>query len=571
VSNKKQTSPLLFVLLIAAACALLAFFFYHKKQSVPDFSSTSTEVANVITATHLPAGVKLASDQTFNVSIGAEVPTLDPQKIQDNVSARVADDLYESLVTENEEGDIVPGLAISWNLSSDSLVYTFQIRTDAKFSDGAPITADDVVFSIRRLVDPKVASPYSELITMVKNARAVIDGKEKLETLGIQALDKNTVQITLIARTPYFIKIMANPSLGIVEQKNVVQYGDQFTQPGKLVSSGAYVLKYWKVGDKITAVRNPNYWNNKETVVNTVNYFPISDANSEMQMYQAGQIDYTFDIVADKFKSLIAGQVTGITPREVNAHPYLANYYLDFNLNEAPFKNNPKLRQALSMAIDRDVLARDVTGRGELVSYDIVPNGTMNYTQQTYAWEKLSQAERVAEAKKLYQEAGYSKEHPLTLAFSYNTNILHKKVAVALASMWNKNLGVNVSLTNMEWKVFLAERQAGKYQSARDGWIADYNDPTSFLDLLKSTNPQNMPKYFNPNYDGLLQQAAVEADPKKRFEILQQASSVMMNDYPIAVLYNYVTTHLVKPYIGGYSGRNALDHQYTRDYYILAH
>lgn len=281
-------------------------------------------------------------------------------------------------------------------------------------------------------------------------------------------------------------------------------------------------------------------------------------------MYQADQLDFTYDMPSDKFQDL-----KKTFSSQVHANPYLSTYYIDLNNSIPLFKDNKKLRQALSMAIDRKVMAEKVTGRGELPSYDIVPLGTADYKQQTYNWEKLPAAERVAEAQKLYKEAGYSKEKPLTFDFSYNTNLLHKKIAIALASMWEQNLGVKVKLVNQEWKVFLTERMEGRYQVARDGWIADYNDVSSFLDLFQSTYPQNNAKYKNPKYDALIKQASVESNKEKRQQLFEQASSILMNDYPFISLYTYVTTHLVKSYVGGYTGKNPLDHVRSKNIYII--
>lgn len=515
-------------------------------------------------AADVPAGVKLAKKQIFNVGIGAEVPSLDPQKAQDNVSGRVIFDLFEGLLADNEKGEISAAIASKWEISKDGLLYTFHIRSNAKFSDGSPITSDDVLFSMRRLVDPKIASAYAELINMVKNAAEIATGQKKPEELGVKALDKNTVQFTLIKSCPYFLKIIAFQNLSIVQKANVEKFGDQFTLPGNLVASGAYKLKYWKIGDKITTERNPQYWNNSKTVIDSVNYYPISDVNTELQMFQTGQLDFTYDIPSDKFQDL--KKTLG---NQLKAKPFLSSYYIALNTQTEPLKNNVKLRQALSMAVDRKILTEKVTGRGEMPANDIVPFGMPGYKQQSYSWDKLPPAQRIAEAQKLYKEAGYSREKPLNLSFTYNTNTLHKKIAIALASMWEQNLGVKISLINQEWKVFLTERNQGRFVLARDGWVADYSDPSTFLDLFISHNPQNNPKYKNPKYDELIKKASLETNQNKRSELLQQASAVMLNDYPIISLYTYVTTHLVKNHVGGYTGENPLDHQFTKNFYIV--
>lgn len=472
-------------------------------------------------------------------------------------------------MTEAEDGTIIPGVAERYEVSKDQLTYTFHIRSNAKFSDGSPITADDVVFSIRRIVDPKVASTYSFVAADIVNAEAITNGKIPTDKLGVRALNDKTVEIKLTHPVPYFNKIIAVANFGVVKKQNVTKYGDSFTQPGKLVSSGAYMMSYWKIGDKITLVKNPYYWNASKTVVQTVNFYPIVDTNSELQMYQAGQLDMTYSIAPDKFKSL-----KSTIPNEIKAQPFLSIYYFDLNMQKEPFKSNAKLRQALSMAVDRNILASKVTGRGEIPAYDVVPKGTLDYTQQNYEWSTWPADKRIDVARKLFKEAGYSDKNPLSLTISYNTDVVHKKITLAVASMWTSAFGsksVKVELVNQEWKVFLKTRQQGDFQVARDGWQADYNDASTFLNLFSSTNPQNNSDYKNPQYDELLKKASVESKTAKRKEIMQQASRLMRADYPVIPIYYYVTSHLFKPYIGGYTGKNALDYMYTRSYYVLEH
>lgn len=516
----------------------------------------------------VPKGVKLAKDQVLNLGNGSEVPTLDIQKVEDTQGARVCSDLYEGLLTEAEDGKIIPGIAEKYDISKDHLTYTFHIRNNAKFSDGSPITADDVVFSFRRVVDPKVASTYSFIAGDIVNAEDITNGKLPVEKLGVRAVDAKTVEVKLTHPVPYFDKIIAVANFGVVKKENVLKYGDAYTQPGHLVSSGAYQISYWKVGDKITLTKNPYYWNAAKTVVQTVNFYPIVDTNSELQMYQAGQLDMTYSIAPDQFKKLKAS-----IPTEIKAQPFLSIYYFDLNMQQEPFKSNAKLRQALSMALDRNVLATRVTGRGETPAYDVVPKGTLSYDQQNYEWATWPTQKRLETARKLFAEAGYSESNPLNLNISYNTDVVHKKITVAVASMWTEAFGrgVKVGLTNQEWKVFLKTRQQGDFQVARDGWQADYNDASTFLNLFTSTNPQNNSHYKNPKYDALLKQAAVESNPKKRQKILQDASKLALADYPVIPVYYYVTSHLFKPYVGGYTGKNALDHMYTRNYYIVEH
>lgn len=509
----------------------------------------------------------LSKTQVLNVGVGADLPTLDPQKMEDNVSARVGHDLYEPLMTEDADGNIIPGIAQKYTVSTSGLTYDFELRPNAKFSNGAAITADDVVFTFQRLVNPKVASTYAYVAGDIKNAKAVNEGKLPLQELGVKATAPNHVQITLDRPIPYFLKIIVMANFGVVQKENIEKFGDTFAQPGNLVSSGAYQLTYWKVGDKATSKKNPHYWNAKNVHIQEVNYFPLSDVNSEFQMYQSGQIDVTYDISSDRFKKLKESM-----PADIHANPYLSIYYLDLNNAVLPFKGNLKLRKALSLALDRKVLTKYVTGRGEAPAYDIVPVGTADYIQQNYDWNNEPYPTMLAQAQKLYEESGFSADKPLEVTISYNTNVLHKKVMIAVAAMWTKAFakqGLKVNLLNQEWKVFLKTRQQGDYQIARDGWIADYNDVSSFADLFKTGNPQNNSHYSNPKYDEQMALAASEMNPKNRQEIVQNAVKMMLDDYPVIPLYAYVTTHLVKGNVGGFSDKNPLDHQYSRTFYLL--
>ena len=518
-------------------------------------------------AADVPNGTKLAKNQVLNLGVMDNPPTLDPQRMEDTASARIGYDLYEGLVCEEEDGNVVPCIAERVSVSSDSLKYTFVIRKNAKFSDGSKITASDVVFSFRRLVDPKTASTYAYIAEPILNATAVNNGSKKLSDFGVKALTPTVVEITLEKPIAHFLKILAMVNFSIVKEANVTQFKDQFTQPSHLVSSGAFKLVYWRVGDKVTSEKNEHYWNAEKTMVTKVNYHPIVDANSELQMYRSGQLDFTWGIPSDQMAKL-----KETIPNEIKAKPFLSMYYWDLNNKNPEFKNNIKLRQALSMAVDRNVLTRSVTKRGESPAYDLVPLGTQDYTQQNYEWSNWSAEQRVAEAKKLFSEAGYSAEKPLKLKISYNTDINHKKVTLAVAAMWQNTFGrdgLQVELENQEWKVFLKTRQQGDYVVARDGWQADFNDASTFTDLLRSSNPQNNSKYTNNKIDDLLSKATIEKNPAERRKILETSMRTAMADYPVIPLYSYVTTHLVKPYVGGYTGKNPLDHMYTKYYYVI--
>jgi oligopeptide transport system substrate-binding protein len=526
----------------------------------------SVAVSHSAYAAEVPAGTKLSKKQILNRGNGAETPTIDPQKVEDVQGNNIAQDLFEGLVRDDSNGKIVPGGASDWYVSKDGLTYTFQLRKNAKWSNGDPITAHDYVYGMQRLVDPKVASTYAFLFSDVKNADLINQGKEPISSLGVKAVDNYTLQIKLNNPTPYILEILAMRNSAPANKAAMEKLDNKFFQPGNLVSNGPYMLKYWKIGDKITLVKNPNYWNASKTIIEEVNFYPTQNLNSEEQMYHAGQIDLTNEISMDQFDKLKSKLGS-----EVHSNPYLSSYWFSFNMQKPPFKDNPKLRQALSMVVDRDIITNQVTRRGESASYDIVAKGAKNYKPFTYDWSYKPYKEKVEKAKKLYEEAGYSASKPLKITILYNTNENSKKLVLAVASMWKKELNVDVLVENQEWKVFLKSRQNGEFEVAWDRWIADYNDVNSFSDLMRSESQMNNARYKNAKYDDLLKKATTELDLRKRQKILEDASSIVMNDYPIVPLYSAVTTHLVKKYVGGYSGKNPLDHTSTFDLYIINH
>lgn len=339
------------------------------------------------------------------------------------------------------------------------------------------------------------------------------------------------------------------------------KYGDSFTQAEKLVSNGAFKLLSHKVNDKIVLVRNVNYWDNKETYLEKVNIMPISDQNTEYKMYETGQLDITENIPVNQFK--LIKEKFGL---EFINKPYLSSYYYIFNNEKPPF-NNKKLRRALSIAIDREVIANSVVARGEKPLYDVVPYGMKNYVQNKPIWLGLSRDKQIEEAKKLYKEAGYSEAKPLTVKILYNTSDTHKKVATAIASMWKKNLGVNAIPQNEEWKTLLDKRINGDFEVLRLGNVANIIDPSDYFVSFRSGDAANDPKYKNPKYDSLVNQALTEMNIEKRKELLSEASKIIMEDVPIAPIYSYTYSFLIKPYVMGFK-KDPMDSYFLSGVYL---
>ena len=318
------------------------------------------------------------------------------------------------------------------------------------------------------------------------------------------------------------------------------------------------------VSTLITVLRE--LMDNDNTVIEEVHYLPIEEASTELKRYRAGELDITGAIPANQLDWIRKN-----LPGELHIAPTLGTYYYGFNLTRPPFKDNLKLRQALSMAVDREILTEKISKAGEIPAYGWVPPGVSNYTSQALDYAKMTKAERIKKAKQLYQEAGYNQGNPLTVEIRYNTSEGHKKMAIAIAAMWKKNLGIRARLINEEWKVFLENRKQKKLTEAfRGGWIGDYNDAFTFAELMQSDHGINDSGYNNPEYDKLLEQAAHESDLDKRRLIMEEAERMLLKDHAIMPLYFYVTKHLIKPYVKGYQP-NILDHTYTKNLWIEKH
>lgn len=510
-------------------------------------------------------GRELAAEQVLHWGNGAEPQTIDPHRGEGVPGSNVQRDLFEGLINEAPNGDLIPGAAESWRVSEDGLRYTFDLRRDARWSNGDPVTADDWVYSLRRSIDPQTLSRYTFILSPILNADAIAAGERPPEDLGVRKIDDHTLEITLGSPTPYFLGLLTHATTWPVHRASVEAHGDQFTRPGNLVSNGAFMLDDWVVNSYIKLVRNPYYWDNESTTLDEVWFHETEDKSAELRRYRADELDITESVPKRQI-----GWIRENLGDELVTAPYLGSYYYGFNVTRPPFENNPKLRRALALAIDRDIITQQVTGAGEQPAFGWVPpvNG---YDPQQMPEAEWTQAEREAEARRLYAEAGYGPDNPLHTEILYNTQEDHKRVALAIAAMWKQVLGAQVTILNQEWKVFLdSRRQKVDTQVFRGGWIGDYNDANTFASLLVTGGGINDPGYSNPDYDALIERASGENDPDRRAELLQQAERLLLEDMPILPIYFYVTTKLVKPWVGGYES-NIMDHHRSKNLYILKH
>jgi oligopeptide transport system substrate-binding protein len=413
---------------------------------------------------------------------------------------------------------------------------------------------------MRRLVDPKTASPYAQFIDPILNAAAITRGEKPPGELGVTALDDRTLLIRLGEPAPYLLGLLAQPGTFPVHSPSLAAHGDGYARPGKLLSNGAFVLDDWVLGSHVVARRNPHYWNNARTALERVHYLHIADAGTELRQYRAGQLDFTYVVPPQQFQWIRQN-----LPAELHIAPQLSVYFYGFNLTQPPFKDNPKLRRALSLVIDREKLTTAVTGVGEAPAYGWVPPGVWNHTPQQFDYAQWPRAQRLEEARRLYAEAGYSAAKPLEVELRYNTGDVHNRLAVAVAAMWKEALGVETRLYAEEFRTLLQTIQARQdTQVFRSSWVGDYNDAYTFAQLLRTGLALNLTGYSNPRYDALLAAAVAESDIARRRALLEEAERLMLADHPVLPLYFYVNKHLVKPWVRGWTD-NVMNIVYSKD------
>ena len=523
--------------------------------------------AGLVACSHSSDSSSEKSKNTIVVDKGEDARTIDSALDQDSTSTRIVFDLFSGLTSFDQSNKTIPGLAEKWDVSPDGKTYTFHLRSGLKFSDGSPITAEDVVFSWQRIADPKVGSPYNMLASNIVNGQAIIDSKMPATQLGIKALDPQTIEISLNHPDASFLQICAMPNTAVVSKANLQKFGQAWTDPKNMVNSGAYIVKEWVIKGHMSLVKNPNYYDASNVSVTNITVLPIVDANASLNQYQAKQVDITDRIPIDQYKEINQQFTT-------QAHTVTQEglYYYDLNMTLPKFKSSPQLRQALSMAVDRQALVKDVLGQKQVPAYSLVTSTIEGgkFAGLDYDWAKWPRAQQIAKAQELFKAAGYDANHPLQITISYNTMDSHKKIALAIASMWQQVFGaksIQVSQGNQEWKTFLKARNMANYDVARDGWIADYDSVDSYTNLYQCGNPQDNAKYCNQQYNQLITQAQNSTDPVQRVNLIKQAIQIAQNDYPVIPLYQYTYYRLVDPRVKGYTPEtNHLDHVQSKWY-----
>lgn len=500
-----------------------------------------------------------ASDDSITVlrrGNGGDPQTLDPAKAEDVHAFNVLADLYEGLVAVDAKGKVIPGVAESWDLSSDGLSYTFHLRANALWSNGEPVRAAHFVAGFERTLSPATASAYSFLLHPIKNAEQVSLGEQPMSALGISAPDERTLKIELRASAPHLLSVLAMPIASPFWPRET-ENTRQFDRPQHFVGNGPYVLEEWQPGSHIRLRKNEQFRDAPSVHIDVVEYYPIHDLLTELNMYRSGELDITASVPGANVESLRKTHES-----ELRIAPSLAVYYLAFDLGEPPL-DNKALRHALTMAIDRNALV-EIIGRGEKPAFGLVPDGIRDYAPARFDWSELDDTQRQSEARRIYESSGYSVAEPLQLTLLFDTGDIHERIALAVSSMWRDVLGIAVKLDKREWKYFLDTRhRRDEWQVMRFTWSGDYDHPSTFTGILHSASPQNLPGYTNPRFDELIEKAMATPDAGMQAQLFASAETLMLGDYPIAPLYFYVSKHLVKPSVTGFHD-NVLDQHPTR-------
>ncbi|CAX59822.1 periplasmic murein peptide-binding protein [Erwinia billingiae Eb661] len=519
-----------------------------------------------VSAAEVPPGTALASRQEIVRHIKDEPASLDPAKAVGLPEIQVIRDLFEGLTNQDAKGNIIPGVATQWQ-TTDNKTWIFTLRKDAKWSNGDPVTANDFVYSWRRLVDPKIGSTFAWFAELagIQNAGAITKGQMTPDKLGVTALDDHRLKVTLDKPVPYFVSLTANFSLYPVPEKVIEKAGKDWVQPGTLVGNGAYKLQERVVNEKLVLVRNDHYWDNAHSVLTKVTFVPINEESSATKRYRADDIDIT-----ESFPKNMYSMLKKDLPGQVYTPDQLGTYYYAFNTTKGPTAD-VRVRKALSWSIDRKIIAEKVLGTGEKPAWHFTADVTAGFKPKPGFLQQHSQEELNQQAKALLAAAGYGPTHPLDLTLLYNSSENNQKVAIAVASMWKKNLGVSVKLQNQEWKTYIDSRNTGNFDVIRASWVGDYNEPSTFLSLLTSTHSGNIAKFKSPEYDALIDKASRETNSEARNGDYNRAEQIIADQSPIAPIYQYTNGRLIKPWVKGYPITNPEDVAYSRTLYILKH
>lgn len=487
---------------------------------------------------------KSSEPQVLKMNLHSEPPTADPGIAEDTTSGAIITATFEGLTRIGQDNKPINAAAEDVKVSDDLLTYTFKIR-DAKWSNGDPVTAHDFEFAWKRVLDPKTASNYAELLYYLKNGEKAHKGEVSLDEVGVKALDDKTLEVKLENPTPYFLELTAFKTYFPVNKRVVEADKNWATEAKTHVGNGPFKMESWEHKSKMVLVKSDNYWDKDTVKLDRIEFSMVEDENTELSMYENGEIDWA----GHPLSSLPIDAMPALKDSgKMTVQPIAGTYWYKFNTERVPF-NNVKIRKAFAYAINRQEIIDNVAQANQLPAMGAVPPSVAVFKQDGYFKDN-----DVDTAKKLLaegmKELGITKLPPITLSF--NTSDGHKKIAEAIQDQWKKNLGVDVTLENKEWKVYIEDLHQGKFQIGRMGWLADFNDPITFLELYKEKmGGNNDTRWENAKYKELLNQSAKETDPAKRKEILAQAEAILMDEMPIMPIYFYTQSWVKKDEVKG--------------------
>jgi oligopeptide transport system substrate-binding protein len=490
-------------------------------------------------------------NQILYLGNGDEPEDLDPQIVTGTIEHHIILALFEGLVSKHPATLVpMPGVAESWTISTDNKTYTFKIRSNARWSNGDALTAQDFVYSWQRILSPRLGSEYAYMLYFIKNGKQFHNAEiTDFSQVGVQALDQYTLKIELENPTPYFLQLLDHHSLYPVHKATIEKFGAMdehgtpWTRAGNLVSNGAFMLEAWEVNKMVSVKKNPHYWDAGVVRLNQINFYPVNDLITEERMFRSGQLHATLNGYMAVEKIAVYREEN---PELIHIIPGYATYYYEFNTTRKPY-DDVRVRRALAMAIDRQQIIDKVVKGGQTPAYTITPPDPNGYKPEAAIEFDL------VKAKQLLAEAGYpdGKGFP-KVELMYNTLENHQKIAVAIQEMWKNNLNIDVELMNLEWKVYLEARSNLEHQIARAGWLADYVDPSNFLELMTSYNGNNHTGWKNASYDQFLKEAAATPTQEQRFALFQQAEQILVDQMPIIPIYFYSDINLVQTSVQGW-------------------
>ncbi len=505
--------------------------------------------------------------QIYHHGNGSEPQGIDPHIVTGVPEHHILISLCEGLTIPNPNpkgsDGYIPGTAESWSISDDGKEYIFKLNKNAKWSNGDPVTADDFVWSWKRILTASLGSQYPDMLYYLVGAYEYHNGQiDNFDEVGVKALDTHTLKVNLKNPTPFFIGLLSHYSTWPVHKETVLKHGDiddrngEWTRPGNFVCNGPFQLKTWELNNKIVVEKNPHYYDASMVRLNEIHYYPVSNVMTEDRMFRAGQLHLTSSMPTQKCPIYIEEKNPNL-----KIDPYMGTYFYRIN-TENETLSDVRVRKALAYAIDRQLLVDKVTQCGQIPAYSFTPPGSNGYQPSTeIPYDPVL-------AKQLLAEAGYSSDNPFPkLEILFNTNEGHRKVALAIQQMWQNELGIEVELVNQDWKVYLSREMVGDFQISRAGWIGDYEDPNTFLDLMRPNRGNNKTGWENMDFDALVEEANTINDQEKRYELLNEAEKILIDNMPIIPLYTYVRVYQLSSDVKGFNP-HILDHHHPKFIYL---